>query len=343
MNTDDIVITRASATIEYHAVDISWSGNCGFGKIHLYKNKERANLRIDSEHMSPEMVQPIVAALVKQSFFADFQSYTSEHHTINTEEAVSYLSRNKNVLYLPFDSLSDEKTFTDRWHIDDHRILNVQCKLPEGYDNDDYLGYYINIPSQGFGEGFIQAYITTYTDVVLKGDDMDDQKYNVLSAHARIFEDHFIIKWQIQEIGTGETVVNYDNERGMLRWETNGLGKDVMVAVMEKIVNDALFIDLVDSVKNIEPLDKETVNSLNICGEGNIINAAFYKDLTSHEEVAQYRWEIEHNKVINVWLNKSVEPSITDPGLEYESLVRQKGFGDEFLQAQLWTWEDIPK
>lgn len=122
------------------------------------------------------------------------------------------------------------------------------------------------------------------------------------------------INWGIKNCGFGELYLDYDRERNAMNCSSEYMSKELVKAILCKLIDDSFFPSLEEKKKTVVELSKKEVNNMNLFGVPNnmYLTLPFFSDDDKDDSsVFESRWErkemiggIEKNVVINVWLNK---------------------------------------
>ncbi len=157
-------------------------------------------------------------------------------------------------------------------------------------------------------------------------------KYNITYTDTFVsVNKDLILKWVAENIGFGELALHFDKNSGKICINSEGMERDFVKAAFNKMIDNSVFVDFENLTKTIKPITLEEVNSLFSFQEHRIL-LPFYVE--QDDELTQYRWHLNKNKVINVWL-EGKEENIFKLS---QKIQTEKTFPNNFKMAELWTW-----
>lgn len=142
---------------------------------------------------------------------------------------------------------------------------------------------------------------------------------------------NLVIRWGAKNIGFGETCLSFDKKSGKIFIDSEMMSREFIKSVFNKMIDDAVFTDLETLEKNTKELSLEELNS-RFPFQEHILLLPFYFE--SEGNTTQYRWHLDKNVVINVWLTGEEENIFTLS----QKIQAEKTFPNNFLKAEIWHW-----
>lgn len=176
---------------------------------------------------------------------------------------------------------------------------------------------------------------------------IDPDSYDVVYANASVHQSGGMhVSWGIKKFGFGEFYASLDKERQLLKFDTETLGPKRIAAIMDKVIESAIFPRFTKTVKKVRDVSREEFVALNPAGEKNYLHMPFYDEVSAEDEnVLICYWEMKDGEVLAAWLDTKANANLDGESEDFDFLgyvinAKKEGFGAEWLKAQMWSWED---
>ncbi len=109
------------------------------------------------------------------------------------------------------------------------------------------------------------------------------------------------------------------------------MSREFMKSVFNKMIDDAIFIDFEKMEKTTKELSLSELNA-RFPFQEHLLLLPFY--IESNQKETQYRWNLDKNITINVWLKGEEENIFTLS----QKIQEEKTFPSNFLKSEIWHW-----
>lgn len=161
------------------------------------------------------------------------------------------------------------------------------------------------------------------------------KEFNITSVSSLMTNNKtLVVDWIADNIGFGQLLFRFDEQSGKICIDSELMNREFIKSVFNKVIDDSVFTDFEKLIKKEEVIALKELNSL-FKFEEHIVILPFYVEKCQNENATQYRWRIEKNKVVNVWINGDPENIFQLSN----NIQKNKSFPENINRAELWTWD----
>jgi hypothetical protein len=150
-----------------------------------------------------------------------------------------------------------------------------------------------------------------------------------------------VINWGATNCGFGELYINRDDESGKLVFDSETMSRGFVTKVLEKLVQDSIFSDYEQPIKEVKIVSLEEANEIFGFKEHVLRISFFSGDDELNPQLIQKRWHIADDKVLNIWFDKTKLGDYLEKEHQFDLEIKfnqEKSFHFGFVKAEIWSW-----
>lgn len=148
------------------------------------------------------------------------------------------------------------------------------------------------------------------------------------------------IDWGAKNCGFGQAVFSYDQESGRVKVDSELMSREFITKVMEKMIQDAIFTDFQELIKEVKSISLEETNTI-FNFRPHVLQTPFFSEKSEDGTTVVMRWNLSEERVLNVVFDatKVEEIEAEDPyfGMAMH-ITKNKSFATGFISAEIWSW-----